>query len=238
MAMPYVRVTAHFLTLAKKQQATGPLMIGLRLVANSSLSGETQAKQGPTTFISEGLVAAEIGDQTGTSDGIWPNAKLMTRTMPITRALRQTHRAPKSTRSLAQRRGGGLVRIDRHIQHRCDHADDKVIKAENKHRLADWGEPMNGTWRGAYSGRNTGEIVVEIDDVGDHFRGCVYAYDSNAALPSTFAAVNTADKSNKFKFKTPLVPLHPQTGEPTNWQVIASLYQGARGGGQSWQLEC
>jgi hypothetical protein len=27
--------TAHFLALAKKQQATAPLMIGLRLVANS-----------------------------------------------------------------------------------------------------------------------------------------------------------------------------------------------------------
>jgi hypothetical protein len=27
--------------------------------------GEARAKQGPTTFISEGLVAAEIGDQTG-----------------------------------------------------------------------------------------------------------------------------------------------------------------------------
>ena len=50
---------------------------------------EAQAKQGPATFISEGLVAAEIGNQTGTSDGIWPNSKLMTRAMPISRALRQ-----------------------------------------------------------------------------------------------------------------------------------------------------
>ena len=58
--------------------------------------GEAQAKQGPTTFISEGLVAAEIGDQTGTSDGIWPNPKLMTRAMSISKALRQSHRAPKS----------------------------------------------------------------------------------------------------------------------------------------------
>ena len=57
--------------------------------------GEAQAKQGPTTFISEGLVAAEIGDQTGTSDGIWP-AKLMTRAVPIPRSLWQSHRAPKS----------------------------------------------------------------------------------------------------------------------------------------------
>jgi hypothetical protein len=27
------------------------------------------------------------------------------------------------------------VRVDRHIQHRCDQADDKAIKAENKHLL-------------------------------------------------------------------------------------------------------
>jgi hypothetical protein len=54
---------------------------------------EAQAKQGPATFISKDLVAAEIGNQTGTSDGIWPKAKLMTRVFP--RALRQAHRAPK-----------------------------------------------------------------------------------------------------------------------------------------------
>jgi hypothetical protein len=58
--------------------------------------GEAQAKQGPATFISKYLVAAEIGNQTGASDGIWPNAKLMTRATPIPMALRQTHRAPKS----------------------------------------------------------------------------------------------------------------------------------------------
>jgi hypothetical protein len=55
--------------------------------------GEAHAKQGPATFISKDLVAAEIGNQTGTSDGIWPKAKLMTRVIP--RALRQTRYAPK-----------------------------------------------------------------------------------------------------------------------------------------------
>jgi hypothetical protein len=58
--------------------------------------GEAQAKQGRTTFISKYLVAAKIGNQTGASDGIWPNVKLMTRATPIPMALRQTHRAPKS----------------------------------------------------------------------------------------------------------------------------------------------
>jgi hypothetical protein len=58
--------------------------------------GEAQAKQGPTTFISEGLVAAEIGDQTAKSDGIWPNPKLTNRTMSSSKPLRLLHRAPKS----------------------------------------------------------------------------------------------------------------------------------------------
>ena len=58
--------------------------------------GEAQTKQGLGTFISKDVVAAEIGDQAGTSDGIWPNAKLMTRAMPIPRAFWQSHRAPKS----------------------------------------------------------------------------------------------------------------------------------------------
>jgi hypothetical protein len=57
---------------------------------------EAQSKQGLGTFISKDVVAAEIGNQTGTLDGIWPNPKLMTRAAPIPRALRQAHRAPKS----------------------------------------------------------------------------------------------------------------------------------------------
>jgi hypothetical protein len=85
---------------------------------------------------------------------------------------------------------------------------------------------MNGTWQGAYGGTNTRQIVVEFDDMGDHFQGCVYAYDSNAALPRTFAVLNTADKSNKFKLTAQLAPLDPRTAEPTAWQEIASLYPG------------
>jgi putative ABC transport system substrate-binding protein len=67
---------------------------------------------------------------------------------------------------------------------------------------------MNGTWQGTFSGTNTGEIVVEIDDVGDHFRGCAYAYDKDAALPSTFA----------------VVPIVFAIGDdPVKWGIVANL---------------
>jgi hypothetical protein len=78
--------------------------------------GEAQAKQSPATFISEGLVAAEISNQTGTSDGIWPNPKLMTKAVPIPRALRQTHRAPK--------RKAPEISIRRRLEKICDAWDD------------------------------------------------------------------------------------------------------------------
>ena len=83
---------------------------------------------------------------------------------------------------------------------------------------------MNGYWVGDYSGTNHGRMVAEIDDRGDHFEGCIYAYESNASLPSTFALIKTINKANHLQFKSPLLPLHPQTGEPTEWQQIVRLY--------------
>jgi hypothetical protein len=75
---------------------------------------------------------------------------------------------------------------------------------------------------GKYTGTNSGQIVVELDDMGDHFRGCVYAYDDNTGLPSTFAAIKTPYKKSKLKFNAPLAPLEPRTGEPTEWKTSRS----------------
>ena len=38
---------------------------------------------------------------------------------------------------------------------------------------------MNGYWYGIYTGSNSGQIVVEVDDMGDHFYGSAYVYDNN-----------------------------------------------------------
>jgi hypothetical protein len=83
---------------------------------------------------------------------------------------------------------------------------------------------MNGYWVGPYAGSNVGRMVLEVDDMGDHFEGCAYAYDTSASLPSTFAVIKASNKANRLQFKVPLFPLHPQTGEPTEWQQISGLY--------------
>jgi hypothetical protein len=97
---------------------------------------------------------------------------------------------------------------------------------------------MNGTWQGPYSGTNTGQLVVEIDDVGDHFKGAAYAYDNTTGYPSSFALIETPDKSRKSKFKVPLAPLDPRTGEPALWQDIASLFASNITFPQSADVEC
>jgi FRG domain len=83
---------------------------------------------------------------------------------------------------------------------------------------------MNGSWYGPYSGSNSGTIVIEIDDREGRFEGCAYAYNSNASLPATFALIQSPNKERRFQCKAPLLPLDPKTGEPTQWQQIASLF--------------
>lgn len=81
---------------------------------------------------------------------------------------------------------------------------------------------MNGHWYGRYSGSNTGQIVIELDECSDCFEGWVYLYDSAPPLPSTAAFIKTADKSNKGTVKTRVQPLDAQTGDVSEWQNVGS----------------
>jgi hypothetical protein len=85
---------------------------------------------------------------------------------------------------------------------------------------------MNGYWLGRYSGSNSGDIVVEADDIGTHFEGCAYVYDAKPGWPSTFATLRTVSKAAHFQIKAPLTPLHPDTDEATDWQQIANRFPG------------
>ena len=58
---------------------------------------------------------------------------------------------------------------------------------------------MNGYWYGIYTGSNSGQIVVEVDDMGDHFYGSAYVYDNNPLMPSTWAEIKTPNKSDRLQ---------------------------------------
>jgi hypothetical protein len=86
---------------------------------------------------------------------------------------------------------------------------------------------MNGQWIGPYSGTNSGLLVVELDDLGDHYEGFAYAYDSDASLPSLIATLHHVPKAeSNFARRLPLAPIDRQTGHILTEELIKDRYPG------------
>jgi hypothetical protein len=83
---------------------------------------------------------------------------------------------------------------------------------------------MNGQWLGRYTGSNTGTLFINLDDMGSYYAGNVFAYDDNTSLPYTYTYVRTPDKSSFHHLCLDLAPLHPHTGEPSNWNQVIPLF--------------
>jgi hypothetical protein len=101
---------------------------------------------------------------------------------------------------------------------------------------------MNGQWVGPYVGTNSGLLVIEPDDVGDHYDGFAYAYDSNPSLPSVLVTLDFVPKTEAhFLRRVPLLPIdrngyllteeavkarYPEVTIPkhfdTEWRITAS----------------
>lgn len=85
---------------------------------------------------------------------------------------------------------------------------------------------MKGQWIGRYKGTNEGSAIIEIDDFGDHFEGRAYAYEDDMRRPSTFGFIRTKDKSKNFELEIDAAPIHPETGEITEWRSLAERFPG------------
>jgi hypothetical protein len=71
---------------------------------------------------------------------------------------------------------------------------------------------MNGYWFGRFLGTNSGDMLSEIDDRGNCFEGCIYAFDSNPQLASVLATLRTENKSKVFRATVPLIPIDTRNG--------------------------
>ena len=70
---------------------------------------------------------------------------------------------------------------------------------------------MEGQWIGAADGTNSGLVVVDLDDMGSHFAGHAYLFETDPNAPSTLARLRTADVQTHQKLKNcSLVALHPR----------------------------
>ncbi|WP_161953517.1 FRG domain-containing protein [Prosthecochloris marina] len=84
---------------------------------------------------------------------------------------------------------------------------------------------MKGQWLGHFSGTYEGFIVINIDELHDNFKGCVYLIHNNDNIPNVFAIIQTSDKRNDFSFRTySIAPINPSTRFPDDWNNIKNSF--------------
>jgi hypothetical protein len=84
---------------------------------------------------------------------------------------------------------------------------------------------MKGQWMGQYNGSDSGSVIVNLDDMGDHYEGVAFLTSANNKLPAAAAVLKTKTKAKKFKLKTSIIfPIDPRTGVVTAWDQIKQFY--------------
>lgn len=86
---------------------------------------------------------------------------------------------------------------------------------------------MRGQWLGRYEGSTTGRIMVNIDQVGDHFEGVAYLHPDEAGVPGTVAYFLTENNETEQSVSVLTLPIHPRTGFQCTWEEICQIYPGA-----------
>jgi hypothetical protein len=54
---------------------------------------------------------------------------------------------------------------------------------------------LSGQWMAGYAGSNSGTIVIEIDEIGDHYEGAACVWDSAPGYPSSLVRFRTPSKN-------------------------------------------
>lgn len=83
---------------------------------------------------------------------------------------------------------------------------------------------MRGQWLGTYDGNTAGEIMLNVDEVEDHFEGVAYLHPSDKRIPGTVAHFSTPSKGVKHSVSAETYPIDPRTGFQGRWEEIAPLY--------------
>lgn len=83
---------------------------------------------------------------------------------------------------------------------------------------------MRGQWLGSYSGGADGKVMINIDEVGDHFEGVAYLTPPTRDIPASVAYLSTSNKEKEQEAKAYIFPIDPRTGFQGKWEEIKGLY--------------
>lgn len=80
---------------------------------------------------------------------------------------------------------------------------------------------LQGQWLGSYSGQSQGTIILNIDEILNCFEILAYIDPRVPGWPTAYAYLQTDSKASNFQIRTmDLRALHPDTGLPTDWELI------------------
>lgn len=83
---------------------------------------------------------------------------------------------------------------------------------------------MNGQWIGLYEGSNSGQIVINVDELPKSYIGVAYLNESSSGMPPTAAFFDTGGKEKTFSFKADVLPVNRNTGMVDSWENVKSQY--------------
>ena len=83
---------------------------------------------------------------------------------------------------------------------------------------------MKGQWIGTYQGSVDGNIMVNIDELDNHYEGVAYTIPSEKNIPSSIAYLSTKNKNKSQKITAYIYPLDPRNAYQCEWEDIKNLY--------------
>lgn len=83
---------------------------------------------------------------------------------------------------------------------------------------------MRGQWIGRYWGIAEGQMMVNIDEVDDHYECVAYVNPNTSSIPGSVAFLTTQDRSEDQKVDASVNAVDPRTGNQCRWEDIQHLY--------------
>lgn len=83
---------------------------------------------------------------------------------------------------------------------------------------------MKGQWIGQYEGTVDGRLMLNIDEVDNHYEAVAYLNPHNRSIPSSVAYVVTENKLSEQETIAYVNPVDPRTGFQCTWEEIKHLF--------------
>lgn len=84
---------------------------------------------------------------------------------------------------------------------------------------------MKGQWIGPYEGSAEGRVMINIDQVDDHYEAVAYINPSTRDIPASVAYLATENMSFEQEATAYINPVDPRTGFQCKWEDIKNLYR-------------